>query len=66
MRFDGVDFNMKVIRRMTEKEFVDHEMHNNHYTHLPEKKKKELLRTIYQIIQRFPVESDTSESKGQD
>jgi hypothetical protein len=66
MRFDGVDFNEKSVSRMSEEQFVNHEMHVNHYKRLPEKKKKELLKNIYRIIKRVvALKSDTSENKGQ-
>lgn len=51
IKVDGVSYNANVIRKMSEKEFVNHEMHNNHLTHLSEEDKKAALIKAYMIIQ---------------
>ncbi len=48
--FDSVGFNDEVVKRMTEKEFIDHQMHENHYTRLSKSEKRKVLKKIFKLI----------------
>lgn len=48
--YDGVGFNEDLVKQMTRQEFVNHQMHNNHYTRLKAVDKKKLLHKIYTLI----------------
>lgn len=50
VKIDGVSFNKVLVSNMTEKQFMEHEMHDNHYTHMDADKKQKLLKTAYKTI----------------
>lgn len=53
VNIDGVSFNVWVVKAMGEKKFVEHPMHDHHYTHLKSEAKKEFLKRVYWEIRKI-------------
>jgi len=51
--YDGVGFNTDLVKQMSRQEFVNHQMHENHYTKLSVADKKKKLHKIYTLITGF-------------
>lgn len=50
IKVDGVSFNVSLVSKMTAREFIEHDMHQNHYIHLSDENKKKLLSNAYNLI----------------
>lgn len=56
-KFDGVSFSVEWVKRLTREEFVNHELHDNHYPRLSPEEKRAKLHEVYTLITgQNPVE----------
>lgn len=42
-KYEGVDYNVEVVRAMGEEQFISHNMHNHHYLHIKDPSKRTAL-----------------------
>jgi len=50
MKYEGINFNEKFAKRLTQDQFVNHNSNRHLWPELPAKKKEERLKEVHKLI----------------